>query len=149
MKLGTLKGFVLAKEVSEIGQFNISNISMILKGLVENQDYIKIENRVFLNKDIRTYPYIMDALNKATDLTPFIPKSYVSSFLGIDLSPFKGSFEIIEISGVEFFKFKDPLFIKAFTKDTYILSKEELKEAIDESYIDGYIPVGKKYLVWY
>lgn len=149
MKNNTLKDFFLGKELAQIGKWNTSNISMALNDLEEGEDYIKISNLVFLNKNCKVTNNIKKIFPLATKLNDLIPETYIKKELGISLSSFKEYYDIIIISDVKFYKFKGK-FKEIFSNITYILTDSEIREAISEDYIKGYIKVSKtKYLVWY
>ena len=149
MKNNTLKDYYLSKEIVELGKFHSANISMAIKPLEEGEDYIKISNLIFLNKRANVTNNIKKIFSKTTPLNDLIPEVYIKKELGINLSKFKDNYDIITISGINFYKFKNKL-KEVFSKNTYVLNDIEVNEATQQDYIDGYLKItNKKYLVWY
>lgn len=149
MKLGTLKDFVLAREVTRVGEFSSANISMAIKDLEMGEDYLKFGSLVFLNKNANFTSYIKKTFKKCTDLGDKIPLALFNSIV-LDSTSFKGMFDIIRISETDFVKPTSEYLKNILKYTTYILDYEDLKEMISEDYILGYHKINKqKYLVWY
>lgn len=149
MRLNTLKNFVLAKEVTSKGNFHPANISMTIKDLEEDEDYIKIGSMILLNTKSNYPNYIKKIFPLCTELENCIPLKSIQDFAN-DLKVFKEEYDIITIEKEKFLTNISGTLKKVLSNMFYVLDSPELKEAIEEEYVLGYIELNKnKFLVWY
>jgi len=152
------KRYVLGNELAEIGNFNISNISMIVKEFHDNDNYSDAKNLgncTFLNSDAQLPKHIIKLLHKCTPMNNKLPMTYIiKEFKTKKDDILKSLSEYIEdvttISGKEFVVFNEDFVNKFKGKVHYILNKSEMQEALDNDYIDGFIQLSRtRFLVWY
>ena len=153
-----LKDYILANEIVEKGNFNIANISMMIKDnkLEEGEDFLKFNGVVLINKKSnKLYKYIYNIINDNIfiDLSEYIPYVYFRELLDNNTNYIKNMYEEVSISGKKFIKITDKTLKKVLyneRKIKVIVPEKEKNELYRDKLIEGDLNVGKgKFLVWY
>jgi len=153
-----LKDYVLGSEIAEIGNFSVANISMMLKDskMIEGTDFLKFGGITLLNKkSLETYNYINKIINtnKVTDLSDYVPYTYLVDILQGRFSKIKDKFEIVTVNDKKFVKFLDEdlkklILNEKFTKS--VVNADEVEYLLKDGLIIGSFQLSKsKSLVWY
>ena len=138
-----LEKYVLGSELAEKGNFNIANISMLIKNedLIEGDDFLKFGSVTLIKKTSPVLPnYIKKVIEEQelTDLTGLLPKIYISNALSEEVEPetiilnedciedvqpikvktylpkISGMYKSIKVHNKNFVKITDPLLAEAF-----------------------------------
>ena len=149
--------YVLGSEVASIGDFNISNISMLINDgvMVEGVDYYKYGGTTLLYKYSNTLPeYIKKIIEnkELTDLSNFYPINFFMDDIMDKKITDKTLYEEVKINGKKFIKPKGELvdILKDIKKVKSVVHKKELEELYKDNLIKGDIKISKDYhLVWY